>query len=143
MLTCCVLVPQQPPGAVESLAYYIVLADQMAQVHRQTHGAARKKRIRSGLLIMLQYKVVAWHAVAVRKNQVVAAGLIDSLVENRALAKAVFFVPHVPNRHARSLPYRFDLLGRVVVRSVVGDQDLKLAKALRRLTPEHFFEPFG
>src|SRR5690606_27599168 len=105
---------------------------------------ARQKTSALAMLDVLLDKVIPRNAVAIRENQVIAAGSQDRFIENLGFAEAVILVPNMHDRNPHEGLHFLDKACGSGRRTVIGYDKLKIFCSLATVAPKHFFKPrFG
>jgi hypothetical protein len=105
--------------------------------------AARDDRALAGELAVPRDEVMLRNAVAVEKDQVVAACFRNALVADFGQAKAVVRMPDMLDAHRTRLRAALDRFARWVARTVVGDDDFVVRIGLCRAAGQYAFERIG
>lgn len=85
---------------------------------------------------------LAGNAVAVRKHQVVSRSACDRSIKDRALPKAIIFVPDVNYFQSCLVADLLDRLDGSIVRTIISDDDFEFGAGLRSITTEDLRQPF-
>ena len=87
-------------------------------------------------------EIESGNAVVFRKNEIVATGMHDRLVQRAAFLATVSFMPEVDDVHAGNLPVILDHFTGPVIGTIVGDDELKTLAVPVFVAPKDFLSHF-
>lgn len=87
-------------------------------------------------------EIESGNAVVFRKNEIVATGMHDRLVQHVTFLATVSFMPEVDDVHVGNLPVILDHFTGPVIGTIVGDDELETLVVLVFVAPKDFLQPF-
>ena len=87
-------------------------------------------------------EIESGNAVVFRKNEIVATGMHDRLVQHVTFLATVSFMPEVDDVHAGNLPVILDHFTGPVIGTIVGDDELETLVVLVFVAPKDFLQLF-
>ena len=116
--------------------------DLQAAAHGQFAVPSGKEMMRSCRMYVCFDEIESGNAVVFRKNEIVATGMHDRLVQHAAFLATVSFMPEVDDVHAGNLPVILDHFTGPVIGTIVGDDELETLAVPVFMVPKDFLSHF-
>ena len=80
-------------------------------------------------------EILARHTISIHEYKVISGGMHDSLVQRGASLTVIFIVLEMVNEYAGVFLEISDNIGGLLIKAIIGDDDLEILVILISITP--------
>ena len=139
---CRIAMGLQPHDIEGFVGKDFFFTDLQAAAHGQFAVPSGKEMMRSCRMYVCFDEIESGNAVVFLKNEIVATGMHDRLVQHAAFLATVSFMPEVDDVHAGNLPVILDHFTGPVIGTIVGDDELETLAVPVFMVPKDFLSHF-